>query len=151
MPRASFLVKPSFMPAKDIYHDVVIHALTAEGWRITNDPLSLSFGGKDLYVDLGAERDTIAAEKSGQKIAVVIKSFLSPSIMRDLEGAVGQYEVYRIVLLELEPDRLLFLAVPQRVYESIFAERFGQLILQRVKIRLIVFDEQQERIIKWIS
>jgi hypothetical protein len=107
------------MPARDFYHDTVIHTLTADGWEITHDPLLLSYGGKDLYVDLGAERVTIAAEKAGQKIAVEIKSFLGPSPIRNLEEAVGQYDVYRSILLETEPDRLLYLAVPQRVYESI--------------------------------
>ncbi len=138
------------MPAKNIYHDAVVRALTADGWKITDDPLALSYGGKDLYVDLGAERATIAAEKNGQKIAVEIASFLSPSVMRDLEEAVGQYNVYQSVLPEIEPDRSLYLAVPRRIYECIFSERFGQLIINKLQLRLIVFDEQQERIIKWI-
>ena len=67
------------MPAKNIYHDVVIHALTDEGWTITHDPLTISYGGKDLFVDLGAERSTIAAEEAGQRIAVEIQSLLCPS------------------------------------------------------------------------
>jgi hypothetical protein len=31
-----------------------------DGWTITDDPLILSYGSRDLYVDLGAERDMIA-------------------------------------------------------------------------------------------
>jgi hypothetical protein len=46
-----------------------------------------------------------------------------------LPDAVGQYDIYRSVLLEVEPERLLYLAVPKRVYEGIFTEKFGQLIL----------------------
>ena len=138
------------MPARNIYHDNVVHALSADGWKITDDPLSLSYGGKDLYADLGAERSTIAAEKNGEKIAVEISSFLSPSIMRDLEEAVGQYNVYRSVINATDPDRLLYLAVPRRVDEVLFSEKFGQLIINSQQLRLIVFDEQQERIIKWI-
>ena len=138
------------MPAQDIYHDTVVHALTVDGWRITHDPLSLSYGGRDLYVDLGAERTTIAAERDGQKIAIEIKSFLGSSPVRDLEEAVGQYQVYRSVLTEVDPSRLLYLAVPQRVYEGLFAERFGQLILQSLQLRLLVFNEHEERIVAWI-
>lgn len=78
------------MPARDVYHDVVVQALIADGWIITDDPLYLAYGGRNLYVDLGAERDTIAAEKDSQKIAVEIKSFLSLSPIRDLQEAVGQ-------------------------------------------------------------
>jgi hypothetical protein len=44
------------MPAKDLFHDAVKHALLREGWVITHDPLSLKVGRKDLFVDLGAER-----------------------------------------------------------------------------------------------
>jgi hypothetical protein len=139
------------MPAQDIYHDAVLRALTADGWMITHDPLSLSYGGRDLYVDLGAERTTIAAERDGQKIAIEIKSFLGSSPVRDLEEVVGQYQVYRSVLTEIDPSRVLYLAVPQRVYESLFAERFGQLIRQRLQLRLMVFDEHEERIVAWIS
>ena len=138
------------MPAQDIYHDAVVRALTADGWMITHDPLSLSYGGRDLYVDLGAERTTIAAERDGQKIAVEIKSFLGSSPVRDLEEAVGQYQVYRSVLTEIDPSRVLYLAIPQRVYESLFAERFGQLIRQRLQLQLMVFNEHEERIVAWI-
>ncbi len=41
------------MPAKNIYHDCVVQALTADGWVVTHDPLTLAYGGKDLFVDLG--------------------------------------------------------------------------------------------------
>ena len=138
------------MPAQDIYHDAVVRVLTADGWIITHDPLSLSYGGRDLYVDLGAERTTIAAERDGQKIAVEIKSFLGSSPVRDLDEAVGQYQIYRTVLTEIDPGRVLYLAVQQRVYESLLAERFGQLIRQRLQLRLMVFDEHEESIVAWI-
>ena len=55
------------MPAKDIYHDAVRNALIKEGWTITDDPLILSIGKRDLFVDLGAEK-LITAEKDHQKI-----------------------------------------------------------------------------------
>jgi XisH protein len=137
------------VPAPNIYHDAVVRALVADGWTITHDPLTLSFGGKDLFVDLDAERATIAAEKSGQRIAVEIQSFLGPSPVRDLKEAVGQYEVYRAVLEETEPDRPLYLALPRRVRESLLSERFGALIVNRLRLRLLVFDEQEEKIIEW--
>src|SRR4051812_8044342 len=49
------------MPARNIHHAVVVRALTADGWTITHDPYPLSFGGKDLFVDLGAEEAALAA------------------------------------------------------------------------------------------
>jgi hypothetical protein len=86
------------MPARNIYHDSVIRALAADGWTVTDDPLTVSYGGRNLFVDLGAEESAVAAEKSGRKIAVEVQSFLNPSVIHDLERAVGQYEVYRVLL-----------------------------------------------------
>jgi hypothetical protein len=97
------------------------------------------------------EKTTIAAEKENEKIAVEIKSFISPSPVSDLQEAVGVYEIYRSVLTELQPERLLYLAISKRAYEGIFSERFGQLIVESLKIRLLIFDEGKERIFKWIS
>src|ERR1700678_1552040 len=67
------------MPARDLYHDAVVRALGADGWKITHDPLTLSFGGRDLFVDLGATHIALGASRQGERIAVEIKSFLSPS------------------------------------------------------------------------
>lgn len=64
------------MPAKDLYHDIVVAALEADGWTITDDPFRLRYGDRKLYVDLGAERTTIAAEKQGEKIAVSMTSLV---------------------------------------------------------------------------
>jgi hypothetical protein len=50
------------MPAKDRYHQTVKNALIKDGWTITNDPLHLRWGNKDMYVDLRAER-LFSAEK----------------------------------------------------------------------------------------
>ncbi|MGK7933812.1 MAG: element excision factor XisH family protein, partial [Microcystaceae cyanobacterium] len=63
------------MPAKDIYHDSVKNALIKNGWRITDDPLSLKIGNKDLFIDIAAEK-LLVAEKEEQKIAVEVKSFI---------------------------------------------------------------------------
>ena len=68
------------MPAKDKYRDAVRNALEKDGWTITDDPLHLVWGKKDMYVDLGAER-VLAAENQGRRIAVEVKSFLGVSKM----------------------------------------------------------------------
>ena len=137
------------MPRKDFYHEVVVNALIKDGWTITDDPLVLSYGGKYVYIDLGAEQ-TIGAEKDGQRIAVEIKTFLGASTVRELEVAIGQYNLYRDILSELEPERLLYLAVPERVYKGIFTDPLGQLVLERQRLQLLIFEESQERILRWI-
>jgi hypothetical protein len=42
--------------AKDFFSDAVKNALRKDGWRITNDPLSLEYGNAAFEIDLGAER-----------------------------------------------------------------------------------------------
>ncbi len=137
------------MPKRDIYHDIVVNALVKDGWVITDDPLFLSYGGRDVYIDLGADK-TIGAQKDNQKIAVEIKSFLSASVIYDLELSIGQYNLYRDILSEVEPERVLYLAISTTVYKGIFNDSLGRLVLERQRLKLIVFDEAQETIFKWV-
>jgi len=78
------------MSAKNLYHDTVVAALTADGWTVTEDPLALAYGGHNLYVDLGLVEPTIAATQAGREIAVEIQSFVGKSVINDLHRAVGQ-------------------------------------------------------------
>ncbi|MDJ1169174.1 element excision factor XisH family protein [Roseofilum sp. BLCC_M154] len=137
------------MPAHDLYHNTVKAALEKDNWKITNDPLTLQYGGKDLFVDLGAKK-ILAAEKYGEKIAVEIKTFLGRSAMYELEKAVGQYIVYRNILEEVENDRTLYLAIPKIAYKEVFEERLGNLILTKNKLRLLVFDPSNQEVVTWI-
>lgn len=137
------------MTRKDIYHNTVKRALEKDSWIITHDPFPLEIGEKTLFADLGAER-LISAEKGQRKIVVEIKSFVGHSDVRDLQQAVGQYIMYFRVLTKTDIDRDLYLAIPGRTYENIFSTDLGQLFLEDNFIRLMVFDEEKEIIIKWI-
>ncbi len=94
------------MPQRDLYHNLVVNALQNEGWIITDDPLRLTYGGRNVYADLGAEQP-IAAEKAGRRIAIEIKSFVGESDIHELELSVGQYRMYRNILAELQAERTL--------------------------------------------
>ena len=136
------------MPAKDIIHRAVRTALEKDGWVITDDPLFVSFAQVQMYIDLGAER-LLAAEKNGHKIAVEIKSFLGSSALSEFHLALGQFLSYQAALEAQQPDRTLYLAIPFDAYNGFFRLEFGQMIVQRYQIRLIVFDVQNEVIYKW--
>jgi hypothetical protein len=138
------------MPALDIYHDSVKKALISDGWTITHDPYTLTFGQKDVFVDLGAER-VIAAQKDNEKIAVEIKSFQGASDIRDLELALGQYVFYRSLLTRFEPGRKLFLAVPDSVLVNTLQEPIARPVLTDLSVALIAFDPQREVIVQWIT
>ena len=138
------------MPAKDIFHDIVITALQKEGWQITDDPLRLKWGLRELFVDLGAKK-LIAAQKGETKIAVEIKSFIGKSPIHELENALGQYILYRNILEEIETERSIYLAVRKSTYEEIFSEPIGVMIIKKNQLLLLVFDDDREEIIQWIN
>ncbi|MEC4806813.1 MAG: XisH family protein [Jaaginema sp. PMC 1079.18] len=137
------------MPAKDLYHETVKIALTKDGWTITDDPLKIEVGSRSIYIDLGA-RKLLGAEKQGRKIAVEIKSFLAPSPVSELEKALGQYELYSLILEDEDPERLLYLALSDRIFNDFFTEEIGQRVLRKKNLRVIVFDPSTEEIVRWI-
>ena len=138
------------MPARDFYHNTVIAALQKDGWTITHDPYRLKLArGKNLFVDLGVER-LIAAEKDMEKIAIEIKSFRSPSEMKDLEEAIGQFVLYERLLTRYDPNRRLYLAVPDAVRQSVFEEEAGSVMLEDNILRLFTFSPAQQEIVTWL-
>lgn len=138
------------MAAKDIYHQHVRRALEKDGWKITDDPLSVRWLGRTLQVDLAAER-LIAAEKGAEKIAVEVKSFLSYSPIEDLRDAIGQFIIYRSALRAKHPHRKLYLAIREDVFTNLFEEPEGEVLRTEEHISLIVFDADREEITKWIN
>ncbi len=138
------------MPAKDIYHNTVKQALIKDGWAILTENYVLEYGGDKLYPDIAAEK-SIAAEQQGQKIIVEVKSFLGRSFINDLEGAVGQYIIYRNILQSQASEYELYLAIATRVYNGGFQKKLAQLIVERNRVNLLVFDPQVEVIERWIN
>ena len=136
--------------AKDIYHYNVRAALEKDGWIITDDPLTLQFGSRGVFVDLGAKK-LLAAEREGQKIAVEIKSFVGKSLVKDWENAIGQYTLYLKILSKKEPDRTLYLAITEEIYTSFFNEDIVQVVLADGVIKILVVDTIQEVITRWIN
>jgi predicted RecB family endonuclease len=134
--------------ARDIFHDAVIKALEKEGWSITHDPMSIQVGGVEMYIDLGAEK-LIAAEKEGQKIAVEIKSFVNVSAIYEFHLAIGQYRNYFLALSKEDSERVLYLAVPEDIYDRFFTLQFVQEALVYNEVNYIVYDVQEEAIVRW--
>jgi hypothetical protein len=136
--------------AKDIFHDAVKQGLLKEGWTVTHDPYTINipeFRPKQ-DIDLGAEK-MLAAEKGIEKIAVEVKSFVQASVVYDFHTALGQYMNYLIGLNHQEPDRILYLAVPQHAYQSF--ENMGLIweAIETYKVKLIVYDTNLETVLSW--
>ncbi|AFZ51848.1 XisH family protein [Dactylococcopsis salina] len=138
------------MPAKDIYHEAVKNALIKDGWTILADPYRIKYKDAELFADLAAEK-TIAAEQNGQKIIVEIKSFLSPSVMKDFQVALGQYILYRNFINLTEPEYEIYLAIKDSIYENFFKRESIQEIIQLNQLLLIVVEMEKEEILEWID
>ena len=134
--------------AKDKHHEAVRLALEKEGWLVTDDPLSFSIGDAAFRIDLGAE-NCLGAERGTERIAVEIKTFLQPSPMHAFHEATGQYDNYLLALEEIAPDRLLYLAIPEDIWNGYFQERFIKKVISRKSIKLIIYNPTDEIIIQW--
>ncbi len=99
---------------------------------------------------MGAKK-LFAAEKQGRKIAVEIKSFLDPSPVSELEKALGQYDLYSLIMEDEAPERVLYLALSNIIFEGFFSEEIGQRVLRKKNLRLIIFDPDTQEITQWIT
>lgn len=91
----------------------------------------------------------IAAEKEGRKIAIEVKSFISPSLTSEFHSALGQFINYRMVLEAEDPDRELYLAITEDTYNTFFTLPLPQLAMEKQSIKLLVYNVETEAIISW--
>jgi hypothetical protein len=134
--------------ARDKFHNTVKTALEKAGWRITDDPYRLKYGDVGYEIDLGAE-SVLGAEREGELIAVEIKSFLRESIPNEFHGALGQFLNYQFILEQTAPERRLYLAISQTVFESFFQLKFTREAVQKYQVRLLVFNPDTEEVVLW--
>ncbi|OUC12212.1 MAG: XisH protein [Alkalinema sp. CACIAM 70d] len=138
------------MPAKDIYHKTVREVLLKDGWRILQEDYELEYGGDSLYPDFAAER-SIVATRGARQILVEVKSFVGRSFIADLQAAIGQYAMYQSVIDEQGLGFRLYLAITSTIYEERFQSPLAQLMVEREKVNLLVFDAKQEVVVQWIE
>lgn len=138
------------MPSKDVIHDPVKRSIQTAGWQITDDPYVISYGERFLFIDLGAQGHFIGAERGSQRIAIEIKALRGRSVIAELEQAIGQYVLYKLLLAQVDPDRTLYLAITQQVYDELFQEPIGKLVLRDLPLNLLVINIEQCEIKQWI-
>ena len=112
-----------------------------------------------MFVDLGAadvrtveqiNSQFIGAERRGKHIAVEIKGFRGKSVIEDLEQAIGQYALYRLLLQQVDPERDLYLAITDITYEGIFSEPIGELVIEGLSMRLLIVNMARVEVQQWI-
>lgn len=139
--------------AKDLIHDAVRMALEKDGWTITHDPYFLDSTTREgrkvsLPIDLGAER-LLGAERGADKIAVEIKSFLRASIINEFHKALGQYLLYKVGLRLQEPERQLFVAIPEKAMQQIEIVDLLLLSIEEYGMRVLIFEPKTGTIHTW--
>ncbi|MFN4774843.1 MAG: XisH family protein [Pseudanabaena sp.] len=137
------------MPARDSIHETVKEAVIKDGWEITDDPYVISYGDRFLFVDLGAS-GFIGLQQGNKQIAIEIKQFRGQSQVNDLEQAIGQYSLYRILLNQIDPERDLYLAISEATYNDIFDEPIGKLAIAEIPLKLVIVNLSTKEITQWI-
>jgi len=140
----------SAMPARDILRDIVKEALIKDGWIITHDPFTVSFGIRTVYVDLGVER-LLGVQRGNDKLVIEVKSFVGMSKIADLERALGQYMIYQSWLKRTHPDRVRYVAIDDVAHKAIFLDISGQVLIEDYAIRMIIVDAAKQEIVQWIQ
>jgi len=59
--------------------------------------------------------------------------------------------MYRIVLRKIDPNRSLYMAIEQEVFEGILSEPLGEAMRLEFGIELLVFDPIEKRVLRWTS
>jgi hypothetical protein len=138
------------VPRRDTYHQIVRDSLQKDEWQITHDPFPLRLGDIPMGIDLGAEK-LLAAERGQRKIAVEIKSFATASDVATFHTALGQFLNYQFALDQTEPDRKLYLAIPQHTHETFFRKNAIAQICSKYEISFLVYSVEREEVVSWID
>jgi hypothetical protein len=132
----------------DQCHEQMVRALQKDGWTIKS-PYSLFVHKRRAYIDLSATRQTNGVDR--QILFVEVKCFADrKSSTDDLYGAIGQYIVYHMMMLELGMTASLYLAIPNEVFTRLF-DRIVRKTIEEYKIKLVIVNLEEEKIVRWIE
>ena len=137
------------MPAFDQCHEQVVRALQKEGWRVTGQQIRLTTGKRNAFIDM---RVAHGFNGNGRTILLVEVKCFPPDSDRNSElySAIGQYLIYRAMLVENDEAMPLYLSIPAHEYGKLTDRAFSRVITES-KIKLIIVDLEAERIIEWIE
>jgi len=71
-------------------------------------------------------------------------------VIVELEQAIGQYVLYRLLLNRIEPERSIYLAIPDTSYQELFTEPIGELVISDLPLQLVVIDIERAEVKQWI-
>lgn len=116
-------------------------ALASDGWTVKKGTITIIKGNYQFFIDVSAAKD-------GKKVAIEVKSFLN-NFVYDWHLALGQFLTYNALLFKLDPDRVLYLAVPEEIYiEHLQSELFQELV-ELYLINLLIFSHKTNHVVAW--
>jgi len=137
------------MPKFDTCHPQVIRALQSAGWRIEAEQFMIVVGTRRGFVDVRAVREDNGTRQ--QIMLVEIKCFPDrEDTTQEIYTAIGQYIVYRALMIQLRMNAPLYLAVPAGVFANVF-DSAVQWAIQDSRINAMVVDLETETITEWIE
>ena len=71
-------------------------------------------------------------------------------MINELHSVVGQYLNYFLGLKRAEPDRILYIALPQNIYEKLENLPLLADLRTAINLKFITFDIDNQEIISWI-
>jgi hypothetical protein len=87
-----------------------------------------------------------------RKIAVEVKNYPpNGDMMGEFQRSIGQYLQYVFCLLEDEPDREVYKAVPKATYEGFLIGPRASAFLKKHGVKLLVYNPDNNQIDKWIE
>lgn len=104
-----------------------------------------------IFLLISARKKILAAEKEGKEIAVEIKGFVGRSLIADAESSLGQYLIYRNLLRKKDANRVLYMAIDKETLTETFTDELEKLLTVDFGVKLLVFDNVREEIVKWQS
>ena len=138
------------MPALDQCHHQIVRALEKAGWNVDDNPFVIPIiGVRRLFVDIQAEK----TQRNGFQTIIVVEAKCfsdSRTELNDLYTAIGQYIVYRSLLIKRKAGMPIYLAVPVHAYEGIF-QQLAMQVVQEIGIKMIVVDLEREVIKQWLE
>ena len=110
----------------------------------------MRIGRKSAEIDLGAER-VIMATREREKIAVEVKSFVGTSTITEFYHALGQFLLYQRAIQLEDPERALYLALPQAAYDELSNDVFDFPNFEDLRHHLIIYEPSENTTLTWIT
>jgi hypothetical protein len=137
------------MPQFDTCHQQVVSALQKDGWRIVAEQSVILAQKRKGIVDIRAAREINGSRQ--QIMLVEVKCFPDrEDTTQELYTAIGQYIIYRAIMVQLGMNIPLYLAVPDEVFANTFDSSVRWAISDS-RIKLIIVDIKAESVRQWIE